>query len=90
MVGVPPDPSLDRVELLLELERDLSVCTFSEMQERWDEHDRSKVETALSRGAKREVAWAEAVPSDHNPIYYTGERAYFSNLRAKGNPKYLY
>jgi hypothetical protein len=77
-------------DLLLELERDLSVCTFAELQERWGQGDRNLVIADLARKARREVSWEQAVPADHNPIYYTAERAYFSNKKAKGNPRFLY
>lgn len=81
---------IERSDMLLDFERDLSVCTFDELQTRWDDHNRVCIETELSRSLKRDVPWSEVVNPQHNPIYYTAERAYFGNKRANGNPKFLY
>ncbi len=73
-----------------QLERDLSTCTLAEMEKRWSVPDRNRIIASASRQKKREIDWPEICLPTHNPIIYSAQRAFFSNPRAAGNPKFLY
>lgn len=82
----PPPPPTDEVERAdWDLTRDLSTCTYDEMQTRWQTSRRGDAVRLLQK------PWDELVPADHNPAYFIAEKCWFDNVAGKKwEARYLY